>query len=178
LSILKECACVAKGLEISECQRFGLATVMLRKNANHAAVGAALQVAAPADPTWVASNELTMIGTGPGMWLALTETPSQHWSETLAERLAGVASVSDQSGGYVIFRIAGSSARALLQRGAFIDLTPPAFGAGSVATTVIAHIGVIIWQIDDVPTFHVALFRSFAGSFREWLDTASVNLTF
>lgn len=166
---------MAKGIEMTECRNFGLATVMLRKHAGHAALGATLQLTLPTGPTWAAGNGLVMIGTGPGVWLAFAEEPSPRWPAELAERLAETASVSDQSGGYVIFRIAGAPARQLLQRGAYIDLDPSAFGAGSVATTVIAHIGVIIWQTDDVPTFHVALFRSFAASFREWVDAASFN---
>ena len=69
----------------------------------------------------------------------------------------------------MVFRLSGEGAGALLQKGAFVDLDPVAFACGVAATTVIAHIGVIIWKVDDAPTFDVALFRSFAGSFRHWI---------
>ena len=88
----------------------------------------------------------------------------------LASSLIGLASVSDQSSTYAVLRISGPSARQILSRGAFIDFAPLVFGAGSAAVTVISHIGVIVWQVDDVPTFEVALFRSFAGSFWHWIQ--------
>lgn len=163
---------MAETLQITECHDFGLATLMLRKNADAAAIGAALQVDMPAGPGCVAGNGAVLIGTGPGTWLAFAENKSSSWAAELSSRLPGV-SVSDQSGGYVIFRMSGLAARPLLQQGAFIDLDPSAFNIGSAATTMMAHIGVVIWQIDDGETFHVALFRSFAESFREFVQSAS-----
>lgn len=168
---------MAEGLQITECEGFRLATIMLRKSADPQAIGKALQLIVPTGPTCVAGNGLTLIGTGPGVWLAFAESSSPRWAEELAEKLPG-ASISDQSGGYVIFKLAGAKARKLLQRGAYIDLDPSAFGVGSVAATVIAHIGTTVWQIDDAPTFHVAVFRSFAWSFRDWIRTTSAQLDF
>jgi methylglutamate dehydrogenase subunit D len=55
-------------------------------------------------------------------------------------------------------------------------LHPTVFRPDSVATTVIAHIGVIFWQLDDAPTFEVATFRSYAFSFRRWLDATAAAL--
>lgn len=163
---------MADDLQIWECRDFGLATVMLRKNADPALLGAALQTEMPAGPACVTSGETTIIGTGPGTWFVFTPTASPGWATELADRLSG-ASVSDQSGGYVILKIAGPAARSMLQKGVSIDLDPSVFRVGSVATTVIAHIGVVIWQADDASTFHVALFRSFAKSFRDWLHAVS-----
>lgn len=159
-------------VQVTECHNFGLATLMMRKSTDALQLGEALQAAMPAGPTCTKSTSLTVIGTGPGTWLAFEESAQPAWAEELAARLPGV-SVSDQSGGYVIYKLTGAGSRTLLQKGAFIDLAPSIFGAGSVATTVIAHIGVVIWQIDDAETFHVALFRSFADSFRNWLTSAS-----
>jgi sarcosine oxidase subunit gamma len=41
---------------------------------------------------------------------------------------------------------------------------------------MISHIGVIIWQIDDVPTFEIALFRSFADRFWHWIEASCAAL--
>ncbi|MET0445530.1 MAG: sarcosine oxidase subunit gamma family protein [Pseudorhodoplanes sp.] len=166
---------MAETLQISECQNFGFATVMSRKNADVAAIGGALQVNMPAGPTCVAGHGAVLIGTGPGNWLAFAEGKALTLADELTLRLPGV-SVSDQSGGYVIFRIAGPAARRLLQRGAFIDLDPSTFNIGSAATTVMAHISVVIWQIDDAETFHVAVFRSLAGSLRDFMQSASQSM--
>jgi sarcosine oxidase subunit gamma len=67
-------------------------------------------------------------------------------------------------------RFSGPAARDLLSRGAFIDFHPSAFGPGSTAVTAIAHIGIILWQLDDTPAFEVALFRSYAASFWRWVE--------
>lgn len=170
--IPKERAFVAEILQISECQNFGLANLMLRKNTDVVATGAALEVTMPDGPRCVAGDGLVLIGHGPGSWFAFAEQASLLWATELEARLPGV-SISDQSSGYVILKITGSAARALLQRGAFIDLDPSTFNVGSAAVTVIAHIGVLIWQIESSETFHVAVFRGFAESFREFIQSAS-----
>lgn len=169
---------MAEQLAIRERTGFGLATLMAGKHVDYARLGEALGVSAPNGCSFVANDNLMLIGTGPGVWMALSEQPYPEWIGDLSRRLSGIASVSDQSGGYVIFRISGPSARSLLQRGAFIDLDPSAFVPGSVATTVIAHIGVILWQIDSTPVFEVALFRSFAKSFLDWIDATAPSIKF
>jgi heterotetrameric sarcosine oxidase gamma subunit len=172
----KERASVANPLTITELPPCGIATIMNRKDIAREAIGAAIGVHPPAGPSRVEGEHLALIGSGPGTWLAFAEAPGPTWPMPLAEQLAGLASVSDQSGSYTIFRIVGADARKLLQAGASIDLHPDAFRPGSVATTVIAHIGVIIWQLDDAPTFEIATFRSYAHSFRRWLDVTAAAL--
>jgi sarcosine oxidase subunit gamma len=86
-----------------------------------------------------------------------------------------LASVSEQSAGYAVLRLRGPGAAELLQKGAFIDLDPRVFAVGDAAVTVIAHIGVVLWKVDDAPTFDVAVFRSLLGSFQDWIAAASVG---
>lgn len=156
---------------------FGLATIMARRGVDAARIGAALGVEAPDRPALVRGQaDLGLIGTGAGNWLAYADGVPALWAETLRERLSGLASVSDQSDGYTIMRLGGEGARTVLQRGAAIDFHPDAFSVGSAATTLIAHIGVLIWQLDDRPTYDVATFRSFSHSFRHWLDQTAAAL--
>ncbi len=162
---------MADAVALEQRSGFGLATVMARKGVDPAAIGAALGVDLRDGPSCSAGDGIVLLGTGPGSWLAHTDTAPADWAAGLRERLGALASVSDQSGGYAIFRLSGPGARRVLQRGASIDFHPAAFAPGAVAVTVIAHIGVVIRQVDDAPTYDVALFRSFAGSFRHWLDT-------
>jgi heterotetrameric sarcosine oxidase gamma subunit len=169
---------VPEKVVVLERTGFGLATVMTRKGVDPARLGAALSISVPDGCACVKGDNLTLIGTGPGMWMALSEQTEPAWGDDLSRRLSDIASVSDQSGGYVIFRISGPLARTLLQRGAFIDFDPSVFRAGSVATTVIAHMGVIIWQADDSGVFDVALFRSFASSFQDWIDATASSISF
>ena len=161
---------MAERLTIEERTGFGLATVMARRGVTPARVGEALGVPAVDGPRWTRAGGLTLLGTGPGCWLVLSEDGAADHAVRLRETLGPLASVSDQSGGYQILRLSGPDARTILQRGAAIDLHPSAFAAGAVATTVIAHIGVILWQLDETPTYEVALFRSYAASFGHWLE--------
>lgn len=158
-----------------EREDLGIATVMARKGVDAIVLGAAFDVTMPTGSFVAEGDGASLIGTGPGVWLALIDRPSAYWTETLATKLTGLASVSDQTSGYVVFRVSGSGARALLQRGAFIDLDPAVFIPGSAASTAIAHISVILWQVDLTPTFEVAVYRSFARSFREWIATTAAS---
>ena len=162
-------------LDVHERQGFGLATVMARSGVSSERIGEALGVAMAEGPKVAGSAQLRLIANGPGSWLAFSQDVTTDWSAELAIRLAGLASVSDQSGGYTILTLSGAMARDVLQRGAFVDLHRDRFGPGSVATTVIAHMGVILWQIDD-NLFEVAFFRSFAASFRDWIDQTVAGL--
>ncbi len=57
-----------------------------------------------------------------------------------------------------------------------IDLHPRVFAPGSVAITHASHIGIMVWQLDGVPTYEIAVFRSFAQSLADWL-AASAGLS-
>jgi len=43
------------------------------------------------------------------------------------------------------------------------------------AVTVVDHIGVHFWQIDDVPSYEFCVFRSFAPSFWQWSPRHAPN---
>lgn len=167
---------MAERVTVTERTGLGIATVMLRRGADVAAVSTAIGCALPQGPRRTANGPLSFIGAGPGSWLAMMEDAPGDWAETLQTRLAGLASVSDQSGGYLVHRFAGAGAADLLQRGVAIDLHPAAFPTGSVATSVIAYIGVTLWRVDDDPSFEVAIFRSYADSFRYWIDITQPGL--
>jgi sarcosine oxidase subunit gamma len=83
--------------------------------------------------------------------------------------------VSDQSDGYAVLRLAGAAMRATFEKGLAVDLHPAAFGPGDAAVTTCSHIGVILWQLDDAPTYEIALFRSLAADFWHWLSTSAAE---
>jgi heterotetrameric sarcosine oxidase gamma subunit len=56
-----------------------------------------------------------------------------------------------------------------------LDLHPSVFSTGSAAVTVVNHIGVTLWQTDDVPTYRLAVPRSYVGSFMEWLTASAAE---
>ena len=170
---------MADAVSIEELSGFGLAAVMARRGSEEAIAtvfGCGLPTSPSTTTLATGAGSVRLIGTGPGTWLAFSDGGSHYLATELSTKLAGLASISDQSSGYVIFRVSGAGARKVLQRGAAIDFHPSVFGAGSAATTTIAHMGVIIWQVDEAPSYGVALFRSFAGSFRHWLGATIASL--
>lgn len=161
---------MAEALVIEQRSDVALATIIARKGASATGLGAALGMRLADEPAISAGENLICICTGPGTWLACRETAVPGWPDALQAAVGAHAAVIDQTGGYVIFRLSGPRARLALQRGASIDFDPAVFIAGTVAVTMIAHIGVVIWALGDGQGYDVAVFRSFSGSFRRWLD--------
>jgi heterotetrameric sarcosine oxidase gamma subunit len=168
----------ANMLKVDERLQSAIATVMSRGDdaALAARIHGAFGMALPSGPRRVSNGVEAFIGVGPGVWLAVFEKAGPLMASKLAASLARLASVADQTSAYAVLRITGDAAREVLSRGAFIDFDPSVFGPGSAAVTTISHIGVSIWQIDDVPTFEIALFRSYADSFWHWLTTTCTAL--
>jgi methylglutamate dehydrogenase subunit D len=166
------------GVIIAERLGLGLATVAARRGAPvRAAVKASYRVDLPDNSTVVQGPEVSFVGYGPGQWLAVSETlAGEGLARDLKNRLKGLASVSDQSGGRTVLRLSGPRARDLLAKGLPIDLHPSVFGPGSAATSTISLMGVQIWQVDDAPTYDLALFRSVSASFWRWLTASAAEV--
>ena len=167
---------MAEPLILRPIEGLGIATVMARKDVDLGTLSAAVGVSLPQGPGAALAGSRTVIATGPGTWLVLENSAGADFAGRLAETLAGIAAVSDQSGSYLVHALSGPAARALLQRGLAIDLHPDAFGPGSAAISQIAHIGVVLWQVDKAPTYRIAVWRSYAESFRHWVEVTAASL--
>ena len=169
----------APGVVISERIDLGLATVAARRGKSEAlaaAVRAAYGADLPANSTVATRTSAAFIGTAPGQWFVVSEQlPNGALADDLAAKLGGLASITDQSDGRGVIRVSGPQARAALAKGTPIDLHPRAFWPGSAATTVIGLIGVQLWQVDDAPTYDIAVFRGYAGSFWRWLAASAAE---
>jgi sarcosine oxidase subunit gamma len=165
------------GVTIAERIGLGLATVAARKGAPlRAAVKASYGVNLPDDSTVGQGSEVSFVGYGPGQWLAVSETlRNDALAKQLGQNLKGLASVSDQSGGRTVLRLSGMRARDVLAKGLPIDLHPSVFGPGSAATSTISLMGVQLWQVDEAPTYDIALFRSVSASFWRWLIASAAE---
>ena len=167
------------GVVIAERSGLGLATVAARKGqpeALKAAVVSLHGVELPDRSRVVHGPQVSFVGYGPGQWLAVSETlGGDALARDLAQRLEGLASISDQSGGRTVLRLSGPRARDVLAKGLPIDLHPNAFGPGSAATSTISLMGVQLWQVDDLPTYDIALFRSLSASFWRWLTASAAE---
>ena len=164
------------GLIATERTDLFIATVMARQNKT-AELGAAVKqnfgITLPTGATWVASDGVMFLGTGPWKWLAISEAPNPDFVADLEAKLEGLASIADQSGALGILRLTGPALLPTLEKGLQIDLAPDAFPVNAVAVTSIAHIGTTLWKVDDAPTIDVAIARSLANSFQHWLEVST-----
>ena len=89
--------------------------------------------------------------------------------------LAGSAVLIDQGHARAVLTLSGSEARDTLAKGFEIDLHPRAFRPGDAAVTVAAGIAAVLWQIDDRPTYGIAVPRSMADSFWHWFTASAAQ---
>ena len=166
------------GVVLSERADLALAAVMVRKGANEALakrVRAVFGLDLPTTPGRAARGPLAFVWAGPGHWLAVTEgRGGTSLEELLRHDLSNLASISDQSDGRAVVRIAGARARDVLAKGVPVDLNPRVFTAGDAAVTTVGHIAVHLWQLDETPTYEFAVLRSYAAAFwRGLMDSAA-----
>jgi methylglutamate dehydrogenase subunit D len=130
----------------------------------------------PQRPGRVAANGVALIGMARGQWLAVAE--GEKGTVLLArlnEALSGLAAIVDQSDAKAILRLAGCRARDVLAKGCALDLNGRAFKPQDAATTQIALIPCQLWQLDDAPTYELAVPLSYARSFWSWLTTSAAE---
>ena len=127
-------------------------------------------------PGRASKDGFALIGTGPGQWLAVAEGKAALASlAKLATALKGVATIVDQSDGKAVLRVSGPRARDTLAKGCSLDLHPRVFKPGSATTTPVALIDCVIWQVDETPTYDLAVPTSYAGSFWSWLTASAAE---
>jgi heterotetrameric sarcosine oxidase gamma subunit len=167
------------GVMIGELSGLGLATLASRQGQDAALKSAVLRaygVHLPENSRVAQGSAVSFIGYGPGQWLAVSESLSHEaLAGDLSQRLAKLASISDQSGGRTVLRVSGPRARDVLAKGLPVDLDPRAFPLGSAATSVIGHMGVQLWQVDDTRSYDIAIFRSLSQSFWRWLTASAAE---
>jgi sarcosine oxidase subunit gamma len=119
---------------------------------------------------------------GPDEWLIVGQegAPDEGGPavEATLHAAAGDAFLTtvDVSANRVGLEVAGPDARALLAFGCALDLDHPAFGAGRCAQTLVARAGVIVWQVDELPTYRLLVRPSFVAYLQAWLEDAATGL--
>ncbi|MGO1077833.1 sarcosine oxidase subunit gamma [Inquilinus sp. CA228] len=165
------------GVAIRPRDDLALARVIARKGRAGdlaAAIRSRYGLDLPSTPKRVEQGGLAVIWSGPGQWLAVAED-GRDLARELAAAIGAFAAVSDQSDGLAVLRVSGPRARDALIKGVGLDLHPRAFAPGDAAVTVIAHVGAQLWQLDDRPTYEIAVYRSFAGSLWRWLEASAAE---
>jgi sarcosine oxidase subunit gamma len=131
-----------------------------------AAMRAAFGVDLPPAGQAATANDIAALWVQPNAWM-LVAAPAAEGAFARAVKAAGgdAGSVVDQTHGRVVFSLAGSNARRVLQNLCRLDLHPRAFGSGRVATTPMAEIACLLHQRDDAPSFDLIVFSTFAAHF-------------
>ena len=162
-------------------ERIGLALFVISAAAGKASEVAAKVLAVtglelPMGPKRVSKDGFALIGTAPGQWLAVVEGKSAlGLLAKLAAGLKGLATIIDQSDGKAVLRISGPRAREVLAKGCSLDLHRSVFKPGSAGTTPVALIDCVIWQVDETPSYDLAVPTSFAESFWSWLTASAAE---
>jgi heterotetrameric sarcosine oxidase gamma subunit len=159
-----------------ERKGLAIATMIQRRGQSRelsAAVTANFAIDLPFSAEWTANHGVAWLGTGPGKWLAISESRDAEFMGKLKTKLGGFASVIEQSDGLGVLRLSGPALFQTLEKGAQVDLAPGAFPTGSVAVTSVAHVGATLWKVDDEPTVDVAVARSLCNSFLHWLEASA-----
>ncbi|MEZ5811201.1 MAG: sarcosine oxidase subunit gamma family protein [Rhizobiaceae bacterium] len=153
------------GIAMREIRSFRLFLVMARRGRAAAMrkTARALFGADPGDtPGAVAgSGGCIMIWSGPDQFYALTPVAGARQLDELKTAFAPSASVSDQSGGRALIRVAGPRVRDCLAKLLSIDLHPDVFGIGGTAATLVAHMPVNVWRDGD-DAFNILVFAGYA----------------
>ncbi len=122
---------------------------------------------------------------GPDEWWLVVPGPEPEAGPALAAKLRAAltghfAAVTEVGESRTCIRVAGSSARALLQKGCPLDFHPRAFAAGACAQSILAKAGVTLHLFADEtvtegPIFDIYVARSFAEYLWLWLEDAGAE---
>lgn len=156
------------GVTLSLVQGRATALVIARKGQMAAlatAVREAYGVALP-DGLRCAGDRVMFAGIGPGQWLAMRTGNADGiaFETELRARLAECASVSDQTDARVAIRAGGAHVRDMLAKLLPVDTDDRVFPKGSVASSLLGHIGATVLRSDQSPNFEILVSRSYAES--------------
>jgi len=172
----------AAGVSLSE--RAGLALCVISARAGKASevatkMNSVTGLDLPVGSKRVSKNGFALIGTAPGQWLAVAESREARALPAMLDvALKGDATLVDLSDGKAVLRISGPRARDTLGKGCSLDLHPSVFKPGNAATTPVALIDCVIWQVDETPTYDLAVPTSYAESFWSWLTSSAAEYSY
>jgi sarcosine oxidase subunit gamma len=113
---------------------------------------------------WMSPDEL-MLFTAAGAAAAV--------AVDISRALAGTHHLAaDVSDARACFRLAGPGARAVLAKGAPVDLAPAAFGPGDFRRTRLGQVAAALWM-PEPEVIDLMCFRSVGGFVADWLATAA-----
>ena len=127
--------------------------------------------------TFVQNNQQTTIWLGPDEWLINCfpgdeSTIENNLNNGLSRISNSLTNVSDNS---TIIQISGSKARTVIRKGCSIDIHPRAFQPGQAVQSNLALASIVLWQIDQKPTYNILVRSSFSSYLWQWLLDAGAE---
>ncbi|MET9816792.1 sarcosine oxidase subunit gamma family protein [Streptomyces sp. NPDC006129] len=119
------------------------------------------------------SGPHTVVWLGPDEWLVLSRAEGAALTAELRTALGpGRGSAVDVSANRTTLELSGPSSRQVLEKGCPLDLHPRAFGPGRAVSTTVGPVAVLLWQVDEAPTYRLLPRSSFADYLARWLIDA------
>jgi len=123
------------------------------------------------------ANDIAALWLQPNAWMLVAPpTAEASFARAIKTVCGDAGSVVDQTHGRVVFSLAGRNARRVLQNLCRLDLHVSAFGPGRVAATPMAEIACLLHQHDDIPTFDIIVYSTFATHFAGALTHAAAGI--
>lgn len=129
----------------------------------------------PGCSTASADGDVKILGMSPDQFFVIVTPAPMPAGEFVSGAVAGAGYVSDQSDNWVALRLEGPLVLPALERICPLDLDPAAFAVGSVARTVMEHIGAVIHR-EGPDRFLLLSASSSAHSFLHAVATSFRNV--
>lgn len=115
------------------------------------------------------AGETIALWLGPGHWLIKGDDPAATLERAAAVTRSSLIDVSDS---WCTISVTGKRSRDVLAKGCSLDLDPRVLAPGATAVTQFVRMRALIHCVDDTPTYHVYVERSFAPYLWAWLVDA------
>ena len=134
-----------------------------------------LNISLPTSPNTTANNEkITALWLSKKEWLIVNPSIDTEEVRSLQNHISDIHALAlDVSDRWTAINVSGKKAIDVLSKGTSIDLDNSVFGSGACAQTTLWTVNVIIYQIDEKPTFDIFVDSTMAKFLWQWLEHSS-----
>ena len=135
-----------------------------------------LNIALPTSPNTTTNNDkITALWLSQKEWLiVMNSSVDNEEVKSLQNELSDIHALAiDVSDRWTTINLSGNKAIDVLSKGTSIDLDNSVFGTGACAQTTLWSVNVIIYKIDEKPTFDLFVDSTMAKFLWQWLEHSS-----
>ena len=134
-----------------------------------------LNISLPTSPNTTSNNEkITALWLSKKEWLIVNPSIDTEEVRSLQNHISDIHALAlDVSDRWTAINVSGKKAIDVLSKGTAIDLDNSVFGSGACAQTTLWTVNVIIYQIDEKPTFDIFVDSTMAKFLWQWLEHSS-----